>query len=377
MTAYSRKPRIVIFSQRNIFKKDLFRCAHYEFEDVICQIDSADLLAPICNPFGSRYGFAKEVAYHAPIVLNPGVPKTRPAAHYDLFLAVCGTPTDLLSVHAASSWRRASTTSVCLIDEFWIRHMDRSRQYLRMLEDFDFVLLYYSQSARALGERIRSKCLFLPPGIDTLRFCPYPDPPKRVVDVYSVGRRSSTTHRRLLKMAEDEGLFYLHDSIEGNQAISLAEHRPLFASVAKRSRYFIVNPALIDRPDIRGKQIEIGNRYFEGAASGAIMVGERPDNGEFEKLFCWPDALIHLPYDSSGIDAIIRDLDSQPRRQEGIRRTNAAQALLRHDWVYRWQTILKAVGLEPMPELLQRRERLEKLATAMLQDQTACASEAQ
>src|SRR5271166_4943839 len=106
-------------------------------------------------------------------------------------------------------------------------------------------------------------------------------------------------------MVRETGLFYIHDSMDGNQAINSKEHRLLFANMAKRSRYFIVNPGLIDRPDKRGNQIEISNRYFEGAASGVIMVGERPDNGEFEKLFDWPDALIHLPYDSSGIDTII------------------------------------------------------------------------
>jgi len=163
-------------------------------------------------------------------------------------------------------------------------------------------------------------------------------------------------------MAAEDGLFYLHDSIAGNQAIDSAQHRALFANVAKRSRYFVVNPGLIDRPDIRSKQIEIGNRYFEGAASGTIMVGERPDTAEFERLFDWPDAVIHLPYNSSDIGLIINELDKQPERQEKIRRTNVAQTLLRHDWVYRWEAILNIVGLEPLPQLLVRKERLRNLA---------------
>jgi hypothetical protein len=166
-------------------------------------------------------------------------------------------------------------------------------------------------------------------------------------------------------MAVANGLFYLHDSIAGDQSINLREHRALLANIAKRSRYFIVNPGLIDRPDKRGNQIEIGNRYFEGSASGAILVGERPQNSEFEKLFDWPDAVIHLPYDSGNIDAIMGELDRSPERVEQIRRTNMVQALLRHDWAYRWEAILKTVGREPMPELLQRKERLRTLAAAV------------
>ena len=32
-------PRVLIFSLRNTFPKALFRCPHYEFEDIICEID--------------------------------------------------------------------------------------------------------------------------------------------------------------------------------------------------------------------------------------------------------------------------------------------------------------------------------------------------
>jgi len=378
MVTQAGEPRILIFSLRNIFRRALFRCAHYEFEDMISEIDSVDLLAPEANPANYREQIAKRIAWHAPIALNPGIPRKRPKAHYDLFLAICGAASDLLWINAVSNWRDVCKTSVCLIDELWVREMDDSRYFLRILEKFDVVMLYYSQSVKELSERIGRKCVFLPPGVDSILFCPYPEPPRRVVDVYSIGRRSEITHRALLKMASEGSLFYLHDSIAGDQAINSKEHRALFADVAKRSRYFIVNPGLIDRPEKRGNQIEIGNRYFEGAASGTIMIGERPNNGEFESLFSWPDALIHLPYESSDINTIINELDRQPEKQERIRRTNVAQALMQHDWAYRWETMLKTVGLEPMPELLQRKERLRNIAEAVLQNekiQTCDASE--
>lgn len=356
------QPRTLIFSQRNIFSKALFRCALYEFEDIITQIDSVELLAPPADLLSVRHGIAKWLAFHAPIALNPGIPKTKPKARYDLFLAICGAPADLLMVDAVSNWRDVCKTSVCLIDELWVKEMGNYRHFLRVLEKFDYVILYYSQSVGALSQRIGRPCSFVPPGVDALLFCPYPEPPKRAVDVYSIGRRSEITHRTLLKMAAEDRLFYLHDSIAGDQAISSKEHRALMAHVIKRSRYFVVNPGLIDRPAKRGNQIEIGNRYFEGAASGTIMVGERPNNGEFERLFDWPDALIHVPYNSDNIDDVINSLDNQPERQDAIRRANVEHALMRHDWVYRWEAILKTVGLEPMPALFQRKDRLKDMA---------------
>lgn len=362
-----QKPRILIFSQRNLARRGPFRCAHFEFEDIISKIDSVELLAPQIDPFSFHHKIAKRIAYHAPVALNPGIQGIRVEGHYDLFLAICGDPTDLLRINAAGNWRASCKSAVCLIDELWATQMLSYRYFLRMLGKFDVVMLYYSQSVRPLSERIGSKCVFLPPGVDAILFNPYPDSPDRVVDVYSIGRRSEMAHRTLLRMAAENGLFYLHDSIAGDHVLNSAEHRTLFSNVAKRSKYFIVNPGLIDRPDIRGSQIEIGNRYFEGAASGTILVGERPNNSEFEKAFDWPDALIHLPYDSGDIDVIVNALEKEPERRNRIRRTNVAQTLMRHDWAYRWEAILKTVGLEPMPELFQRKEQLRDLAGAVLQ----------
>jgi spore maturation protein CgeB len=357
------KPRVLIFSLRNIFGKALFRCPHFEFEDLICEIDSAELLAPKIDPSSRRSSFATRLAYHAPVVLNPGIQSISAKRQYDILFTICGYPQDLIMFNAVSNdLKDICRTSVCLLDELWINEMVKHRHFLRILAKFDVVMLYYSQTVKPLSEIIERKCIFLPPGVDATLFCPHPNSPERVIDVYSIGRRSEITHRRLLDMVRESGLFYLHDSMGGSQAINSREHRALFANVAKRSRFFIVNPGKIDEPNLRGGQMEIGNRYFEGAASGAIMIGERPDNEVFEEWFDWPDAVTRLPYDSRDVDVVIKDLDADPERQDRIRRTGMIQALMRYDWVYRWEAILSAVGLEPMQEALDRKDRLRKLA---------------
>ena len=369
MNSQAQNLRTLIFSQRNLTKRLPFRCAHFEFEDVISQVDSVDLLAPRIDPFIWKNTAAKRLAYHSPFALNPGIQSTPLKKQYDLFVAICGDPTDLLRVNAFADWRANCKKAVCLIDELWVTQMSSYRNYLRMLEQFDTVILYYSQSVEPLNERIGQKCIFLPPGVDTVRFCPWPNPPQRVVDVYSIGRRSETTHRTLLKMASEDGLFYLYDSTSADQVLDPTEHRDLFANVVKRSRYFIANPGLIDRPDIRGDQIEIGNRYFEAAASGTIMLGERPNNGQFEKLFDWPNSLMDLPYNSARIDTLIKTLDRESEAMEKMRQMNVQQALLRHDWVYRWEAILNAVDLEPMPRLSERKALLQDLAAGVIKNQ--------
>jgi hypothetical protein len=359
-----KRPRTLIYSQRKLSRILPYRCAHFEFEDVIAQIDSVEMLVPRIDPSTRRYVFAKQLAYHTPLTLNPGIEGTAIHRDYDLFLAICGNPADLLGINAIGDWRSRCKKAICLIDEVWVTEISSYRNFLRMLEKFDVVVLYYSQSVNPINERIGAKCIFLPPGVDTLRFCPLSHPPNRIIDVYSIGRRSAITHRAYLTMAAGDGLFYLHDSTSAHQVLDPTEHRILFANVLKRSRYFVVNPGLIDRPDVRGTQIEIGNRYFEGAASGSILLGERPLNGEFEKLFDWPDALIDLPYNSPDVAKLLRELDEQPNRQSTMRQMNMQQSLLRHDWCYRWEAILKAVGSAPLPQLEARKNRLRSLAAA-------------
>lgn len=361
--ANSGQPRVLVFSQRNIFKNYLFRCPHHEFEDLICQMDTADMLAPqVDQAISRRYKLAKKIAWHAPIALNPGLPKTTVDKKYDLLFTVCGSPVDLLMLNAVDNWKSIAKTSVCLVDELWVKELPDYKYYCRLLAKFDLVILYYSQSVDPVAKMTGTKCAFLPPGIDSLAFSPYPEAPKRSVDVYSIGRRSAITHQALLKMVKEEGLFYMHDSISGATAIHSKEHRALFAETAKRSRYFIVNPALVDNVAVRGNQHELGNRYVEGAAAGAIMIGDRPPNENFDKLFDWPDAVMHLPYNSADVAALIHDLDRQPERQERMRRNNVVNALLRHDWAYRWEAILKLAGLNAMPGLVQRKQRLKDLA---------------
>lgn len=356
------EPRILIFSQRNLTAIQPFRCAHFEFEDVIAEVDSVDFLAPRFSVSSRRYNLVKKLAYKTPFHLNPGVPQTSIRSGYDLFFAVCGNPTDLLHIRALGDWRSKCRTAICLIDELWITQMERYDPFLRMLEPFDMVVVYYSQSVEPLNRRIGQKCIFMPPGVDALRFCPYPDAADRSIDVYSVGRRSAVTHQSILKMAEGRGAFYLYDSTSADRVLQPIEHRELFANTLKRSRYFIVNPGLIDRPDVRGGQIEIGNRYFEGAAAGSIMVGARPDNGQFEKFFNWPNALVELAYDSPAFGEAISSLEANPCEQEELRRMNVRQSLLRHDWAYRWQAILEAAGVAPLPRMNERREKLAALA---------------
>jgi hypothetical protein len=142
MDAQAVKPRVLIFSLRNIFGRELFRCPHYEFEDIICETDSAELFAPKIDASSGRPSFTIRLGYHAPILLNPGIPKLSAERHYDILFTICGYPQDLIMFNAIGNVRDICTTSVCLLDELWVRQIVNQRHFLRILAKFDVVMLY-------------------------------------------------------------------------------------------------------------------------------------------------------------------------------------------------------------------------------------------
>jgi hypothetical protein len=112
--------------------------------------------------------------------------------------------------------------------------------------------------------------------------------------------------------------------------------------------------------------VEIGNRYFEGAAAGAVMIGQAADCEAFRELFPWPDAVVEMQPNGSDALDVVADLDSNPARVCAINRRNAAESLLRHDWIHRWKKIFQLSGIEPSPGMTAREEHLKSLAHAAL-----------
>ena len=132
--------------------------------------------------------------------------------------------------------------------------------------------------------------------------------------------------------------------------------------MAKRSRYFIVAPALMDVTKQIKDQSEVGFRFYEASAAGAIMLGQAPNCESFNRMFDWPDSVIEVQPDGSDLDKVLSTLANQPKRLLEISLRNAKEAILRHDWVYRWKQILNIAGLKPTPELEIREKRLKQMA---------------
>jgi len=118
----------------------------------------------------------------------------------------------------------------------------------------------------------------------------------------------------------------------------------------------------VGTPEETGGQVEVGARYYEGASAGAVMIGHAPECEAFQELFPWQDAVIPLQADGSDVAEVLSSFEVEPGRISAISRRNAAESLLRHDWVYRWKEILRVAGIELSPRMKLREQRLRHLA---------------
>jgi Glycosyl transferases group 1 len=372
------KPRICMPTARN-FTRRAYQCGQYEAQDVLREIDDVDLIHLEADPgFQFKESWQRRLLFRdlskKLIYLNPGLRPVRLTREYDIFLVRCQTWWDLPYVNAIQGWKDCCKISVCWIDELWAAAIPLYKYWLDSLKQFDHIIVGCSGTVLSLSKALDRPCHWLPAGVDTLRFSPYPDPPARVIDVYSIGRRWEGIHRALLKAAQGRASFYVYDtfpSIAERQVYDYQQHRGLFANMAKRSRYFTVAPGKVDELGETQGQVEVGHRYYEGAAAGTVMIGQRPNSEVFKQLFDWPDAVIQTQPDGSDVLEVLADLDSEPARVSAISRRNAAEALLRHDWAYRWKEILHLAGIEPLPYLAARERRLKDLADRV----TSCVPE--
>ena len=71
-----------------------------------------------------------------------------------------------------------------------------------------------------------------------------------------------------------------------------------------------------------------------------------------------------MPIQSDGSDVleVLAALESEPERISAISRRNAVEALLHHDWAYRWREMFRIARIEPSPGLATRERRLSELA---------------
>jgi hypothetical protein len=365
------RARICVPTWRRVARK-VFHTTLFEAQEALAAMDDVDLVAPAPGPwFPTRERWVRRLLNRDPlgyfVLQNPGFERVRLHHDYDLFIGMCQTYEDLLYLNSIENWKERCRVSVLWLDEIWAASIPKYARWLEMAKRFDHVLLGFRGSVGPMSKALNKPCHWVPVAVDMERFLPYVPMPARAIDVLSIGRRWPQMHDALLAASRRSDLFYVYDSIRAGNAevIDPAQHRDLFASMAKRTRFFLVAPAKMDAPDETRGQVEIGYRYYEAVAAGAVMVGQPPESASFRENFEGPDAVADVRPDGSDVVQVIKSLIEQPERIDALSRRNISWALLRHDWVYRWMDVLTIAGLPSSAAMLARRERLRATARAI------------
>jgi len=359
-TLHDLTRRVLLVSPYNAIPRPWYGIA-YEFLNVIAGIEAATIVAPAAAPHFE--GVLKAVAPELTAVRHKAMTlvhratgrasvaqmrATRLDADYDLCFYMCQFPHELPEIGRVRHWRRHSGRACAFILETWSHQLAKCRSDLQVLDQFDHVFVLNAESIPHLKKYTSTPISFLPTGADCLMLPDCKRPPERSIDVLSIGRRTLEMHASLLDRADRHGLFYVYDAFSNMTVRDWASARRMNAELVRRAKYFTVwDPvALRSRKDqALAAQSAISARYFEGAAGGAVLLGSRPNVPEFDQLFDWPDAVVDLPTDRAAMWAVLSELNADPARRARISMTNRTQCLRRHDWAYRWATVLKTLGL--------------------------------
>jgi glycosyltransferase involved in cell wall biosynthesis len=350
-------------------------CMTYEFEDVISEVTGADRVdaddQAALDLSRRAYKLTRMATQSQRVARALAV---RPSVYrlqrdYDLFFPIFNDTHELYTLATIPDWRKRCRFAACYVSELWLHLLPR--YLLELLADFDHIFLGVHHCVQEVAKISGRPCSYLPLAADVLQFSPAPEFPAREIDVFNIGRRSQITHYALMRLARQREMFYSYDTVaasgfDRNQRTfrvqSASEHRLLLASTLQRSRYYFAHRARINEPSYTQGRDEMSARFYEGAAAGAVMIGEPPHLDSFAQEFNWPDAIIRVPFDSPDIGDILARLDAEPERLARIRYNNVTNAARRHDWLHRLKVVFDTFNLAPTPGMLRREQRLNALA---------------
>jgi hypothetical protein len=367
--------KVLLLSQRGISNLVAF-CIAYELEDTLAAVTDAeriDVTDPRSLEFCRRIYKLIRLASRSPKLAHRLTPSPRNKVvldrDFELFFPVFNNAFELYSLALVQNWRQRFRKTACFITEVWV---DLLPEYLlERLSEFDHIFLGVHHSVEKVAQVTGRPTTYLPFATNVLGFAPAAHDLPRPIYVCNIGRRSAVTHRALLEDAERRPNFYYYDTVAASgpdlkqrtfRVDSSHEHRIMLATILKHSCYFIANRSHVNDPEFLAGREEISARYYEGVAAGTVMIGEAPRTEEFKRQFDWPDAVIHVPFDSPDIARILADLDDDPERLRMLRRTNIRQAALRHDWLHRIKIVFDILGLPPTDKMQLRGQKLDQIA---------------
>lgn len=340
--------RVLLFSLHNLIPA-AWNGVIYEMMEVVRRMEGATLVAPVAAEPEARSVWASyrealrttsgKVLAKLAVPTAAEAPTTEVSGEFDMAFYACQFPHEVREINCIPHWRERTRKACIFILETWACDTERQRAHFRQLDMFDHVFVFNTQSVPLVQRHTRTPVSYLPTAADTLLLPASRFAGARSVDYLCMGRRNNRVHNRMYEICARDDRFYLFDLWRGLKAKSWPEARRQNADMAARARHFVV------WTPFRNSEATLTTRYFEGAASGAVMIGSAPDLPEFARLFSSPNPVVEMPSDPDQVEDFLEGLDANADALAATGRANRLDMLARHDWAHRWAEVLAAIGL--------------------------------
>jgi Glycosyl transferases group 1 len=282
---------------------------------------------------------------------------------YELFVYIGTGLPDLVDIARIRHWRRRAKRAVCVILKAYGGELKQFEDNLAILNLFDIVYSGTWTSLAFFQSIVRPPVRYLAYGIPALEMMPASTDRERTIDVYAMGRRLPALHDQLLREMRSGSINYVFDSFDSSVPFikDFAGHCSSKAQCLKQTKFFPnfgIRSFQSRELELAGADDSITYRCYEGAAAGTVMFGSAPTSPDYALMFDWEDAIIPAP--ASGCDYLdfLHGLVAQTDRMNAIRRRNVSNALLKHDLAYRFEAILKDLGMAAHEKLEERKQAL-------------------
>jgi Glycosyl transferases group 1 len=322
-----KRLRVLIPTSRHLYRLVSYGMV-IDFENAVAKASDADFVAV---PMYSRRAQVQDV-------LGGNLRRSvrAPRSRYDVCLLVAMNAYWLPSIQYVRNLRTIADRVVVYLFDSWTSDLAKLRTLDRVWSLVDELFVSFSHSVEEYAAHLPCRLHYLPQAIEPRWF--HTQRRAKPIDVLSVGRRLPMVHHALLELSRSRDLFYFYQTHVAPQAIDLSENQELLGRLCRSARVHVSWSVDRTNPERLSEKGAITARWFESAASGAVVIGSAPATQEFQRLFPYPGFVRELDADPArteeALDAALDDRceDERLALAEHVRRT--------HTWAGRWHEIL-------------------------------------
>jgi hypothetical protein len=154
----------------------------FEFCSVVASCDAADLLAPeVDNAIAQRLGrfmpqhgghdvqrdfnrLTKSIRKSLGLKNTPTVEPTEVTQDYELFFFAAWSQQSLVELRWIKNWRSRCKIAAAYVFQLWPNTLEQDRSYLKLLDQFDYVVLVHNKCMSYVASYTGTRCSVLPVG---------------------------------------------------------------------------------------------------------------------------------------------------------------------------------------------------------------------